>query len=215
MAGKVRCGKGGLGRKGILSKNRIILSSIEVLSQKGWREFCVNDVCDYAGMTRGCIQYYFRKSSDLYFSIVQFLVDEILKEFYEAVTLRRNPENPLHSFLQAYAKLMLRPRNHLLLELKAIAEGNKKNSGNIVGEIAGNIVGEIERLEIGIQKIAEYEFREYGEDLGNSALLFNIFRWSIDGYLLNNRYAGYNVETYEIYNRIIDLIFHHENDSDE
>ena len=170
-------------RKGLIAKRRVVEAAMQVFYQNGPNKFCVADVCDYAEISRGGLNNYFRTLHDLWTAAVERLVDEFLKDFRSAIMLQNVDGEPVQSVLQAYAQIMVSDRGRSIIELKIMSRTEK--------DVRRPIFAEMARLDTGISNVLQDFCRDFPENLGFVSERLDLFRWWIDGYLIN-RYLSNN-----------------------
>lgn len=167
-----------------LKRQEILKAAATVFAKRGFQKTLMEDIAGQAGIGKGTIYRYFNSKDDLYFSILDQAVEDLLTCLSLDLESKASPEQKLRKMMSEMTDLLLKNKNlfKLIAETdvrnmhkrhKSIHLQNKKIIDSIAKVIEkgikdGNFIRESPRL-LAIQlavmtKATVMEFSEQGKD---------------------------------------------------
>lgn len=156
----------------------IIRATFNAIADKGFYAVTLQDIADYAGVSKGVTSYYFDNKDDVFLNLLQWLTDRIYQNELAAINSKSDPVEKLRAYIDAVFVNPKENRKFYRVYLDFLAQGSKdpryRNINNIFYENCWRIGKEITKLgkEQGVFDI---------EDVDKAALAM---RSLIDGTLI-------------------------------
>jgi len=106
-----------------LKRQEILKAAATVFAKRGFQKTLMDDIAGQAGIGKGTIYRYFSSKDDLYFSILEQAVDDLLKRLSLDLKSKISPEQKLRLMMTDMAGLLLKNRSLF----KLIAETDARN----------------------------------------------------------------------------------------
>jgi len=175
-------------------QNRILNAAIKEFAENGYERASTNQIVKNAGIGKGMLFYYFKNKEELYYYLVEYCLDFIVKELLQRIdTKERDFIERLKQVSQIKAEYYLKYPyvlnflgNFFLQEELEIPDNFKKRYEKIMilrhSKLYDNIDKTLFRSDINTDKA------------------FNLIHWSIEGYQneLMTRLKNQNITTIDI-----------------
>ena len=148
--------------------HQILETASRLFAQKGYKSTSMNEIANELGIKKATIYYYFPSKEQILFEIMNFAMDEALKDLKKISKMKIPPMKKLEESLKFYSKYYVKKQNDLILlvnELNSLNERYKK------------ILIDKEKVYVNIFKGIFSELKEQGKlkDIPLTIIAFSFF----------------------------------------
>ncbi len=129
-----------------LKRQEILKAAAVVFAKRGFQKTLMEDVAGQAGIGKGTIYRYFSSKDDLYFSILDQTVEDLLTCLSQDLKSKASPEQKLRKMMSDMAGLLITNRSLMVLlheiegsKIKTRHAQFKRNNARIDNLVAGVI----------------------------------------------------------------------------
>lgn len=129
-----------------LKRQEILKAAAAVFAKRGFQKTLMEDIAGQAGIGKGTIYRYFNSKDDLYFSILDQTVEDLLTCLSQDLKSKASPEQKLRKMMSDMAGLLITNRSLMILlheiegsKIKTRHAHFKRNNAKIDSLVAGVI----------------------------------------------------------------------------
>jgi TetR/AcrR family transcriptional regulator, fatty acid metabolism regulator protein len=82
-------------------REQILRAAFQAVSDKGYETVTLQDIADYAGVSKGVTNYYFENKEDVFLSLLEWVTDRIYQQEYKAVSKQTTAIEKLEAYLHS------------------------------------------------------------------------------------------------------------------
>jgi len=99
------------------AKERILEAAQRLFAEKGFWGTSVQDITDAAKVNKAMLFYYFKSKENLYRSLVQEILGDILNALSEKAHAHKDPMEKFHAMMDVYNELCFQPKNFMIFKI--------------------------------------------------------------------------------------------------
>ncbi|MFD1039438.1 TetR/AcrR family transcriptional regulator [Virgibacillus byunsanensis] len=159
-------------------RNQILRASLNALSDKGFNTVTLQDIADYAGVSKGVTNYYFKSKADVFGHLFEWLTQRIYENESAAVSSKYTAMEKLEAYVNAAFSSPEKNKQFFRVYLDFLAQANHSSNYR---EINNRFYENCWSIGREIASIGQREgvFPDFDIDVAGVAI-----RASIDGCLL-------------------------------
>jgi TetR/AcrR family transcriptional regulator, fatty acid metabolism regulator protein len=82
-------------------REQILRAAFQAVSDKGYETVTLQDIAEYAGVSKGVTNYYFKNKEDVFLSLLEWVTDRIYQHEYKAVSKQTTAIDKLESYIHS------------------------------------------------------------------------------------------------------------------
>ena len=163
--------------------HEILETSSKLFAQKGYKSTTMKEIADALGITKATIYHYFSSKEEILFEIMNFAMDEALKDLKKIAQMNISPIEKLNESLKFYSKYYVEKQNDLILLVNELNSLKKKYKDILIGK---------EKIYLNLFKSILLELKEEGilKDIPLTIIAFTFFgmvHYTIKWYKANGK----------------------------
>ncbi|AKG36459.1 TetR/AcrR family transcriptional regulator [Paenibacillus durus] len=88
-----------MGRVAEQRKNQILRATLNAIADKGYDAVTLQDIADYADVSKGVTNYYFENKDDVFYHLFEWLTEKIYQNEHEAIEKETSAVNKLKAYV--------------------------------------------------------------------------------------------------------------------
>ncbi|AJY75529.1 TetR/AcrR family transcriptional regulator [Paenibacillus beijingensis] len=90
-----------MGRVATQRRNQILRATLQAISDKGFDAVTLQDIADYAEVSKGVPNYYFENKDDVFYHLFEWLTEKIYKNESEAIAKETSAVDKLRAYVNS------------------------------------------------------------------------------------------------------------------
>ncbi|SFE93249.1 TetR/AcrR family transcriptional regulator [Alteribacillus iranensis] len=82
-------------------RNQILIASLQAIAEKGFHSLTLQDIADYAGVSKGVTNYHFKNKEDVLRHLLEWVTDKIYENEYNAIQQEHTAIGKLTAYVEA------------------------------------------------------------------------------------------------------------------
>lgn len=105
-------------------REQILRAAFQAVSDKGFHNVTLQDIADYADVSKGVTSYYFQNKEDVFGHLLEWVTQKIYKNENEAIGKEHNAIDKLHAYVNAAFSSPSDNRKFYRVYLEFLAQAN-------------------------------------------------------------------------------------------
>ncbi|WP_186668442.1 TetR/AcrR family transcriptional regulator [Sporosarcina sp. BP05] len=85
-------------------RKQVLRATLQAICDKGFSAVTLQDIADYADVSKGVISYYFKNKEDVFYHLLEWMTDRIFQSEYAAIQKESNAIDKMRAYVNAAFK---------------------------------------------------------------------------------------------------------------